>query len=61
MVGDWRQRRAAKRIKPGTGRALKPLRWWQVPFRALFHLPVPHPDGQRAFRLRYSVLDHAGK
>lgn len=47
MVGDWRQRRAAKRIKPGTGRALKPLRWWQVPFRALFHLPVPHPEGRR--------------
>jgi hypothetical protein len=46
MIDDWRQRRAAKRIKPGTGRALKPIRWWQLAFRALFHLPPSPWDGR---------------
>ncbi|MFC4150018.1 hypothetical protein ACFO0M_27510 [Micromonospora mangrovi] len=47
MIEDWRQRRAAKRIKSGDGRALAPFRWWQLPFRALFHLPLPHGDGRQ--------------
>jgi hypothetical protein len=47
VIKDWQQRRAAKRIKPGNGRALKPLRWWQLPFRALFYLPLPHPGGRQ--------------
>ncbi|WP_435586444.1 hypothetical protein [Micromonospora aurantiaca (nom. illeg.)] len=45
MIEDWRQRRAAKRIKSGDGRALKRLRWWQLPFRALFHLALPNGSG----------------
>ncbi|ATO15210.1 hypothetical protein CO540_16355 [Micromonospora sp. WMMA2032] len=47
MIEDWRQRRAAKRIKSGDGRALKRLRWWQLPFRALFHLPLADGDGRQ--------------
>jgi hypothetical protein len=47
VIEDWRQRRAAQRIKPGNGRALRPLRWWQLPFRALFHLSPPDRDGRR--------------
>ncbi|WP_422754141.1 hypothetical protein [Micromonospora sp. WMMD708] len=47
MIDDWRQRRMAKRVRPGNGRALNPIRWWQLPFRALFHLPLPHRDGRR--------------
>lgn len=47
MIEDWRQQRAARRIKSGDGRALKRLRWWQLPFRALFYLPLPHGDGQQ--------------
>lgn len=47
MAQDWRQRRAAKRITPGNGRALQPLRWWQLPFRALFYLPLTHHDGRQ--------------
>lgn len=48
MIEDWRQRRAATRIKSGDGRALKRLRWWQLPFRALFHLPLPNENGRQA-------------
>jgi hypothetical protein len=47
VIHDWRQQRAAKRIKPGNGRALKPIRWWQLPFRALFYLPLSHRDGRK--------------
>ncbi|PGH43663.1 hypothetical protein COO58_03820 [Micromonospora sp. WMMA1996] len=47
MIEDWRHRRAAKRIKSGDGRALKRLRWWQLPFRALFYLPLPNGDGRQ--------------
>ncbi|SCL56415.1 hypothetical protein GA0070606_2604 [Micromonospora citrea] len=47
MIEDWRRRRTAKRIKSGDGRALKRLRWWQLPFRALFYLPLPNRDGRQ--------------
>ncbi|MFC0006755.1 hypothetical protein [Micromonospora siamensis] len=47
MIDNWRQRRAAKRITSGDGRALKRLRWWQLPFRALYHLPLPNGAGRR--------------
>ncbi|MEV4706238.1 hypothetical protein [Actinoplanes sp. NPDC049316] len=64
MVGDWRQGRAAKRIKPGNGRALKPLRWWQLPFRAVFYLPLPQPDDRQtvyAVNLPYRSDTGSGK
>lgn len=47
MIEDWRQRRAAKRIISGDGRALKRLRWWQLPFRAIFYLPLPNGHGRQ--------------
>ncbi|MFI7210718.1 hypothetical protein ACIBP4_03435 [Micromonospora maritima] len=47
MIEDWRQRRAAKRITSGDGRPLKRFRWWQLPFRALFYLPLPQRDGRQ--------------
>ncbi|MBO4206881.1 hypothetical protein [Micromonospora echinofusca] len=47
MIEDWRQRRAAKRITSGDGRALKRFRWWQLPLRALFYLPLPDGDGRQ--------------
>ncbi|MFI7215690.1 hypothetical protein [Micromonospora maritima] len=47
MIEDWRQRRAAKRITSGDGRPLKRLRWWQLPFRALFYLPLTQRDGRQ--------------
>jgi hypothetical protein len=46
VVQHRRWRRAAKRIRGGDGRALKPFRWWQLPFRALFYLPLSHPDSR---------------
>ncbi|WP_235346507.1 hypothetical protein [Brevibacterium sp. UCMA 11754] len=39
MSKNQRRQRAAKRIKDGNGRALKPFRWWQMLSRALFYLP----------------------
>ncbi len=48
MFGGQRQRRAAKRVKPGDGRSLQRFRRWQVPGRALFHLLVTDDDGHRA-------------
>ncbi|WP_440072499.1 hypothetical protein [Streptosporangium sp. OZ121] len=64
MIEDWRQRRAAKRVQGGDGRALKPLRWWQLPFRALFYLPLPQWDGRQtvyAVDLPYRVDTGSGK
>lgn len=46
MIEDWRRQRAIKRIESGDGRALKRFRWWQLPFRALFYLPLPPGDGR---------------
>lgn len=33
------KRWAARRLKPGDGRALQRFRWWQLPVRSLFWLP----------------------
>lgn len=45
MIKEYRRRRAARRVRPGDGRPLKRFRWWQLPFRALFHLRLPGEDG----------------
>lgn len=45
---DWKRRRAAKRIRPGTGRELKPFRWWQLLSRSLYSLVLSGDDGRRA-------------
>jgi hypothetical protein len=41
MFGKERQwDRAARRVKPGNGRPLKPFRWWQPTSRSLYYLRV---------------------
>lgn len=45
MFDDWRRNRAAKRVKPGTGRPLKPFRWWQLLTRSLFYIRLAGEDG----------------
>ncbi|EME62676.1 hypothetical protein [Amycolatopsis decaplanina] len=42
------RRRAAKRVKPGTGRELKPFRWWQLFSRSLYSLVLSRDDGRPA-------------
>lgn len=47
MFTDWKQRRAAKRIKSGDGRPLQPFRWWQLlSQRALLTLHLVGQDGR---------------
>ncbi|MDT0318010.1 hypothetical protein [Streptomyces millisiae] len=48
MIGKVRRGRALRRVRPGDGRALKRFRWWQSPFRALFHLRLTGDDGRQA-------------
>lgn len=45
---EWSRRRAAKRVKPGTGRELKPFRWWQPFSRSLYSLALGRDDGNQA-------------
>lgn len=45
-MAQWRERRAARRVKPGDGRPLKPFRWWQTLSRALFTLRLRDDDGR---------------
>ncbi|HET6855998.1 MAG TPA: hypothetical protein VFH94_02745 [Streptomyces sp.] len=47
MFKEWRRRRAAQRVKPGDGRALKRFRWWQMLFRALFYLRLTNGEGRQ--------------
>ena len=47
MFKESRRRRAAQRVKPGNGRALKRFRWWQPLSRALFYLPVTNDEGRQ--------------
>ncbi|ARX81480.1 hypothetical protein SMD44_00878 [Streptomyces alboflavus] len=47
MIKEWRRRRAARRVRPGDGRPLRPFRWWQLLSRALFYLRLTHDDGRQ--------------
>jgi hypothetical protein len=42
-----KRRRAAGRVRPGSGRVLQGFRWWQLPGRALFYLRLAHAGGGR--------------
>lgn len=64
MIGQWQQQRAARRIKGGDGRVLKPFRWWQLLVRALFSLSLPHREGRPtvyAVDLPYRLDTGSGK
>ncbi|AOS62421.1 hypothetical protein [Actinoalloteichus hymeniacidonis] len=59
MLQQWQRRRAAKRLKAGTGRPLKRFRWWQTFLsRALLHLQLTEDDGRE---IVYSIdVRHGG-
>ncbi|GAB3815336.1 hypothetical protein [Kribbella italica] len=38
MFKDWQDRRAVRRVKPGDGRELQRVRWWQSIGRSLLYL-----------------------
>ncbi|WP_404436851.1 hypothetical protein LG322_00690 [Microbacterium aerolatum] len=44
MVSDRKRRRAAKKVKPGDGHALRRFRWWQLFSRTLFHTRIVEED-----------------
>lgn len=48
----WRQHRAAQKVRPGAGHALKPWRWWHLFWRSLFFL---HLTGEHGERQTYAV------
>lgn len=45
MFSDSKRQRAARRVQPGDGHALKPFRWWDMITRTLFHLDLRTADG----------------
>jgi hypothetical protein len=47
VIKDRKRRDAARRIREGSGRPLKPFRSWQPLSRALFYLPVTAEDGRQ--------------
>ncbi|MGO2931023.1 hypothetical protein [Microbacterium sp.] len=46
MVSEGKRRRAAKKVKPGDGHALRRFRWWQLFSRTLFHARFIEEDGR---------------
>ncbi|MFD3730621.1 hypothetical protein [Streptomyces sp. NPDC058632] len=44
----WKQWAASKRLKPGDGRELQRVRWWQLPPRSLFCYGFPVQAGTPA-------------
>lgn len=46
MISERKRRRAVRRVKPGDGHKLKPMRWWQPFSRTLFHLRLTTDDGE---------------
>lgn len=47
MSKKKRRLKAAKRVKAGNGRSLKPFHWWQMLSRSLFYLPMMKEDGRQ--------------
>ncbi|ADB33448.1 hypothetical protein Kfla_4415 [Kribbella flavida DSM 17836] len=45
MPDSWRNRRAARRVRPGAGEPLPRFRWWQVLSRSLRTLTLRASDG----------------
>lgn len=41
MTTNWNDRRLFRRVKPGTGRQLKPFRWWQMTTRSVLSITLP--------------------
>jgi hypothetical protein len=54
---NWNERRLAKRVKPGDGRALKPFRWWQMTRRSVMSIALP-VDGRQV--LHTVEVKHGG-
>ena len=40
MSPSWHERRLVKRVKPGDGRPLKPIRWWQMTRRSVMSIAL---------------------
>lgn len=55
MIEEWRRQRAAKRVKPGDGRALKRFRWWQLLRRSLLVIELPSASGDADAPTTYTV------
>ncbi|GAB2604201.1 hypothetical protein [Kribbella endophytica] len=49
MFKEWQQRRAVQRVKPGDGRELQRVRWWQSIGRALFYLRLTGDGRQTVY------------
>ncbi|GII81817.1 hypothetical protein Sru01_67990 [Sphaerisporangium rufum] len=45
VFGGWRDRRAARRVRPGNGEPLPRFRWWQLLSRSVRTLTLRAPDG----------------
>lgn len=43
--GRWRERRAARRVRAGSGEPLRRFRWWQLFTRSLLSITLPVSDG----------------
>ncbi|MPQ98817.1 hypothetical protein GB931_12985 [Modestobacter sp. I12A-02628] len=48
MTDGWRDRLAARRVRPGAGEPLPRFRWWQLFGRSLRTLTLRAPDGSSA-------------
>jgi hypothetical protein len=49
VLGGWRRRHRARKVKPGTGEPLQRFRWWQLLSRSLFHLRVDTDGDMRTW------------
>ncbi|GAB3044357.1 hypothetical protein GCM10027079_06040 [Sediminivirga luteola] len=46
MWRRWRRQRTMKKVQPGTGKPLRPFRWWRALLGTRFHLDLPQPAGE---------------
>ncbi|MDP9795041.1 catechol 2,3-dioxygenase-like lactoylglutathione lyase family enzyme [Catenuloplanes nepalensis] len=60
MFKEWRRNRAIQRVKPGSGRPLKPYRWWQPLTRSLLYLSMPDGQDVYAVEVRHLRSDDDG-
>lgn len=62
MLEEWRKKRAIKKVKPGDGKPLKPMRAWQMLSRTVFHIDLRDDDGvSRTYSVDVPFFDLEGK
>lgn len=60
MLEGWRKKRALRKVRPGDGKALRPMRPWQMLYRTVFHIDLLDRGASHTFTVSVPFFDLDG-